>query len=540
MDELQIECNAILDDNKALDEEKIELVEAKVGQYIGNGIINNSIDKERLVLDILWRHRDNKAAPVQSVGYKRVPAAVPSLKFILESPPPSDPTKLAKSFQKKPKKSAKKSYVDFDTVEDSWRDGTGYAQSDAMTPFDMLRNILGEENSDQDIEHALEKYGFDIQNILKLLMSEEKPQESPAPSDDDELQEEQRDSARVKEKIVCKYFIQWGECLRSDCMYSHDLTSTICRFWLKGHCLAGESCPFTHGIPEIPAAQEAHKQKIKPRPISLTADDFPTLGQARKKGSSPPPKPASPAKFEFRPSKTFSPSFLTPQDEFAPAIVSSPAKQQLTNRKIVAGDINKVDNKLTKLNLKPLNRNVVTVTPPQLVPWVQEDFGINNEYVSHRVSALRHADLRNKYLQLAAHSWHKNDGLSARVLSKKGQLHNDKMIEDYTIASDLLFEQRKQPHSEIYIDLHGMKLEESTEKLRSVLDQIEQEEKETPRPVYAICSSGHYFTRQKSSDDQLSKRVKDYLNGNGYEWKEFKTAETKFGKLIGIDPWSHI
>jgi Domain of unknown function (DUF1771)/Zinc finger C-x8-C-x5-C-x3-H type (and similar)/RNA-binding, Nab2-type zinc finger len=347
-----------------------------------------------------------------------------------------------------------------------------------------------------------------------------------------------------KEKVVCKYFIQWGECLRSDCIYSHDLTSTICRFWLRGHCLAGDTCPFSHSVTGIVEPEET-KVDGKPLQVSFTEDDFPTIGQRKKKG---PPlqktvsqKPVS--KFEFKPSKKFVPSYLKAhEDEFMPAIKHpEPSNKPNTPYSMPRSVSHKtIENKLAKLQLKPLKRSVLTITEPQLVPWIKEDYGINKDYVEHRVAALRFAEMRNKYLQLAAGSWHRNDGHKARALSKKGQAHNINMVEEYVKGRKLLFRQRKETGSEIYIDLHGMELDESVDKLKEMLDLVEKEETEAPRPVYAICSSGHYFTREKSADDQLSKKVKEFLDNRGYEWKEFQTTKVKFGKIIGIDTWSHI
>lgn len=182
----------------------------------------------------------------------------------------------------------------------------------------------------------------------------------------------------------------------------------------------------------------------------------------------------------------------------------------------------------------------MTISYPKFIPWVATDYESNQKYVSHRNAASRHAEMRNKYLQLAAGSWHQNNAAQARLLSTKGQKHNDKMIDEYFAGADLLFEQRKKPGSEIYIDLHGMELEESIEKLEESILQIESDEKDTPRPVYAICGLGHHYARKSATENKLSIRVKQYLDKWGYEYDEFKTKDDRYGRIIGIDPWSHI
>lgn len=44
----------------------------------------------------------------------------------------------------------------------------------------------------------------------------------------------------------CLFFLQ-GNCCRPDCKYSHDLSTTTCRFWKEGSCFKGDTCPFFHG-----------------------------------------------------------------------------------------------------------------------------------------------------------------------------------------------------------------------------------------------------------------------------------------------------
>lgn len=45
----------------------------------------------------------------------------------------------------------------------------------------------------------------------------------------------------------CRHLLG-GECIRSDCAYSHDFATTTCRFWLQGQCLNFDSCYFLHDL----------------------------------------------------------------------------------------------------------------------------------------------------------------------------------------------------------------------------------------------------------------------------------------------------
>ena len=48
---------------------------------------------------------------------------------------------------------------------------------------------------------------------------------------------------------ICKYMMQEGsKCFRSDCVFSHDIDSHTCLFWIRGRCGKGNLCKFLHGF----------------------------------------------------------------------------------------------------------------------------------------------------------------------------------------------------------------------------------------------------------------------------------------------------
>ena len=490
-----------MDDPDVLEEDKIEAVENLVDKYFGNASTNS--DKERLVLDILWRHRDKDRQTKKKVTTVIIDHKNPVWDTLNEAPPPSDYTKLEK--KNRPPTSSETNSPTIRPAPE-WESWDEDEFGDTMSPFDILRNVLGEENTDEDIQHALEKNNFDIQTTLALLMDAANTE----PVLDDK-------------HIMCKYFVKFGECLRADCKYSHDLSSRICRFWLQGSCLAGDSCAFLHEVPQTlfnKLDDGTSNVTKKTESVKLTDDDFPTLGQVKDKSAnnSSSRRSPDPKTFVFNPAKTFVPGAGLP-------IKPIPAPKASMVAKTVR-----------------LNRKRVDIPKPTQIPWLDSEYGMNAKYIAYRTSAARHAELRNKYLQLAADSWHKNNSGQASLLSKKGQKHNEDMVEDYFAGAELLYKQRLEPGSEIFIDLHGMTLEESIEKLQAVLKGVEQQDNDNPRPVYAICGIGHYFDRKKVAgrDDQLSARVRQFLDKRGLEYTEFSTEKHTYGKIIGIDPWSHI
>ena len=107
----------------------------------------------------------------------------------------------------------------------------------------MLRSVMGDGKSDEEIEGALEANGYDLSTTLMNLMGtkggyqqdqsyfqENEGQiligKSMMPSEPITI-----DAAeRGRSNIVCKYWLSSGNCLRADCRFSHDLSSHICKY----------------------------------------------------------------------------------------------------------------------------------------------------------------------------------------------------------------------------------------------------------------------------------------------------------------------
>lgn len=146
-----------------------------------------------------------------------------------------------------------------------------------MTPYDMLRSILGPSRTDDEIDAALAVHGYDLGATITAIMEQQQQQEQqdlllppheqlqdqghdgvvlapaaggaavpPAPTSiassmDDSLgggvligksmTPDARPSTPADQKsgILCKFFLSTGQCLRADCRFSHDLSNHICK-----------------------------------------------------------------------------------------------------------------------------------------------------------------------------------------------------------------------------------------------------------------------------------------------------------------------
>lgn len=85
----------------------------------------------------------------------------------------------------------------------------------------------------------------------------------------------------------CVFFLE-GNCRRSDCKFSHDLSTITCKYWIEGFCFKGELCPFLHSF-NLPIGEnedisssnkslfEVSKKELLPKFIIESEADFPSL-----------------------------------------------------------------------------------------------------------------------------------------------------------------------------------------------------------------------------------------------------------------------
>ncbi|KAG2418189.1 hypothetical protein HFD88_001290 [Aspergillus terreus] len=125
-----------------------------------------------------------------------------------------------------------------------------------MSPHDILRTVLGDKRSNEEIEAALEANSYDLGATIASLSQDTDVDAGSHHGDDGrvvvgksmtmEQAKAVASSAQHRSPVVCKYWLSTGQCLRADCRFSHDLTNHLCKYWVMGNCLAGDGCPFSH------------------------------------------------------------------------------------------------------------------------------------------------------------------------------------------------------------------------------------------------------------------------------------------------------
>lgn len=117
-------------------------------------------------------------------------------------------------------------------------------QQNDMSPYDMLRSVLGNGKSDEEIESALDANGYDLSATLINLMGPQatySEQQNMTPQQENQILIGKsmvptqplvidKPTEKSRSSIVCKYWLSNGNCLRADCRFSHDLSNHICKY----------------------------------------------------------------------------------------------------------------------------------------------------------------------------------------------------------------------------------------------------------------------------------------------------------------------
>jgi hypothetical protein len=109
-----------------------------------------------------------------------------------------------------------------------------------MSPYDILRSVLGDNKTDEEIEKALEMNSYDL-GATMITLTEGQVFESQnmvvSEQDGSVLVGKSMDyirpvtpSGQAKSPIPCKYWLAHGQCLRADCRFSHELKNHVCKY----------------------------------------------------------------------------------------------------------------------------------------------------------------------------------------------------------------------------------------------------------------------------------------------------------------------
>ncbi|KAI8596453.1 hypothetical protein EDD21DRAFT_2974 [Dissophora ornata] len=409
-----------------------------------------------------------------------------------------------------------------------------------MTPLEMLVQII-RDVSPEKIEKAFAKCGYEFDRTLEMLTA------ARTTSDADIAAPYMGD---IRSTQTCRHFLQ-GNCFRKDCWYSHDLDSMVCKFWLKGQCLKGETCEFNHFI-DTSRVTEPIPQPAKQEPPTMDDFDFPSLSAStsstKNKGSSKggksnghqdPKKPNTKNGTNGNSNKgsACSVDTLASQLEEKTKISSPPlAKPGISYSATAAAAASKPLTPLQRAgadDTEELRRAFKLEMAPISIPWLETGSTLNNEYLKSRAKAIEYGKARNRCFELATQAYLRNDGAAAAKLSSQGREYNDLMMATHREASRQIFNSRNHQgmikstnKSETWIDLHGLHVDESLAFLDEFMEKLEKEA--YTGTVYVVTGTGNHSSNSRA---KLKPAITDWLESWGYVWKEMSLDKVHGGVL---------
>ncbi|KAK4046070.1 hypothetical protein OIV83_006375 [Microbotryomycetes sp. JL201] len=365
--------------------------------------------------------------------------------------------------------------------------GLGLAGAYRMSPFDHLLSIFAPSGiSPEVLEQALEVSGFDVDKAIEhVINTQDAPEQLPEEDEADFRHTMPGSGARPlvvsRDSFegysnrgnsrwaagpvpgrgqtsdnrgvggrVCRYYMA-GNCLRSDCKFSHDVSRAVCKFWLRGHCLKGEGrCDFLHSIPPVMQAdfeQRSQRRRAGHYPEDESIDDgpdldFPILGHNN--GIRQPGQRSAqldPTRTRFSGAVKFGSKVpVTPASTAAASLARMPPAPAAPTRDAMP---------------KPKRSVRITLRAPMLLPTLPTGSALAALYVKYRSSFLELGANRNKCLARAAECWKRGDGAGARKFSREAQDWSRQVAIEGRDSAAKIVEERKRVLREAVVNNEG-------------------------------------------------------------------------------------
>ncbi|KAF9141765.1 hypothetical protein BGX30_004180 [Mortierella sp. GBA39] len=417
-----------------------------------------------------------------------------------------------------------------------------------MSPLEMLQLIIG-DLSPEKIENAFSKSAYDFENTLELLMAERTKQPAPpvpVPMGD------------IRSTLTCRHFLQ-GNCFRRDCWFSHDLDSMICKFWLKGQCLKGDTCEFTHHL-ETSRSFDSPAPAPKQLPPVMDDFDFPSLAAStstkskasawgrKSNGSKVSQKSSKASKDTNNKAKNGTNGALGDKDTVDELATALDDKVKVTSPPLFSRPLISYSATAAAAASRPLTpmqksatqsveeerRSFALQKAPDTLPWLESGSPLQETYLKARAQAIEYAKARNNCFEMAKAAYNRNDGKGAAKYSTQGREYNDLMMATHREASREIFESRNGgvvksvTQGETWIDLHGLHVDESLAFLDEFMEKLEKET--YTGTVYIVTGSGNHSANQRA---KLKPAIIDWLESWGYNWREM-TMDKVYGGLLAV------
>jgi len=298
----------------------------------------------------------------------------------------------------------------------------------------------------------------------------------------------------------CRH-LKSGACLRTDCKFDHDLSTTPCKYWiLDCKCSLqqnGEYCPFLHDFSPAVLESLQNNNNNNKSLILDTEEEFPTL-KAKPKTTTTSNEKITAASL----SKTL---FQTVGSDIRPTVFgSSQAMSPSSSRKVLVS---------SKSN-EQLARKGKEIS---LSEWVSSGQSVAKEYENSRREARSLALARNALLQEATNAYVAGKKDIAKNLSLQGQEMNRRMKELHLSAAKNIFCTRNQEAllKKGKIDMHGLHVSEAL----SVLEELLPLYKSLSIPSVTIVTGTGHHSVDKHRAGVLLPNIENYIKGLKLKYK---------------------
>ncbi|KAI9333653.1 hypothetical protein BDR26DRAFT_805837 [Obelidium mucronatum] len=319
-----------------------------------------------------------------------------------------------------------------------------------------------------------------------------------------------------KEKAteVCRHMLAGG-CFRSDCWFSHDLSATVCKFFLQGFCVKGEECPFLHDEDEISRVWDDYEYyEDEPPPPSTAEMDYENLENAFPSLTEDDVEQQRKEKFDF----------WGPTIPFSDALKKKPTTG---NGEFNAGVARAVPSGTAARYLEENSRRVKV----NGMKWLNTGGSVDALYTKHRKEAAEVAEQRNKLFQRAAEAFRSGNTAAAKTFSVEARKLDAQMQQMHSEASALIFEQRNRhttsTSEERVIDLHGLHGDEGIYYLDTALAALTREK--FHGTVTVITGTGHH---SRGSLAKIAPQIRDHFRRIGLAFQEGTLEDGRGGIFI--------
>ncbi|RFU79116.1 nuclear wd prl1 [Trichoderma arundinaceum] len=468
-----------------------------------------------------------------------------------------------------------------------------------MSPYDMLRSILGHTRTDEEIESALAAHNYDLSATITSMM--EIPQDGGVRLDEPKnvligksISAEGRPSTPVNQKagVICKFYMSTGQCLRADCRFSHDLSNHLCKYWVMGNCLAGETCIFSHDPSKLVSKMSLESGANTPTKShsSLMLQDlnsFPSLqsgdsdqygnfvgspnfasgiasspGMRSLRAESPRPRSRPGSRQQLKENHAVAPAL--DDNEAFPSLGSAIAKQGKKHHGKRGGHGHKENGNpssladIVKMNppasprlemRKPLSNGnsavgkdgenspaALAIPSPKHVPWLETGERANKAYLKARQEAIKHGGLRNKFLQRITSAAQAWNRNDARA-AKALSLRGQS-------ENDLMRKAHREAARELYEE-RNRNLDGISEVYvdlhglhpEEAVEYLEKVLLENEKGNRPVYAITGTGHHSKNGKDKVGKAIRAFLNEWRYAYREFSVPgdRNSMGGILGVD-----